>query len=103
MLGDLKLFVHSSRGNPGKRIHIEGFDPGSERTLAAWIRHASRMNPCSNTGGNGERGSNAWVTYPGVVDSRPNGRVIHGDSASRHRFAGKDSASGAAHVVLASW
>jgi len=21
---------------------IEGFDPGSERTLAAWIRHASR-------------------------------------------------------------
>jgi hypothetical protein len=23
-------------------IPIEGFDPGSERTLAAWIRHASR-------------------------------------------------------------
>jgi len=21
---------------------LEGFDPGSERTLAAWIRHASR-------------------------------------------------------------
>ena len=21
---------------------IEGFDPGSERTLAAWLRHASR-------------------------------------------------------------
>ena len=24
---------------------LEGFDPGSERTLAAWIRHASRGNP----------------------------------------------------------
>ena len=22
--------------------HDEGFDPGSERTLAAWMRHASR-------------------------------------------------------------
>src|ERR1700687_6154645 len=26
------------------RTHFEGFDPGSERTLAAWIRHASRTN-----------------------------------------------------------
>ncbi len=25
-------------------IQIEGFDPGSERTLAAWLRHASRTN-----------------------------------------------------------
>ena len=25
--------------------NFEGFDPGSERTLAAWIRHASRTNP----------------------------------------------------------
>jgi len=24
------------------RTVFEGFDPGSERTLAAWIRHASR-------------------------------------------------------------
>jgi hypothetical protein len=23
---------------------FEGFDPGSERTLAAWLRHASRTN-----------------------------------------------------------
>ena len=25
-----------------KAKNFEGFDPGSERTLAAWIRHASR-------------------------------------------------------------
>ena len=30
-------------------------------------------------GGSGERGSKAWVTYPGVRHSRPNGRVIPGD------------------------
>src|SRR5947209_3113351 len=29
----------------------EGFDPGSERTLAAWIRHASRTNPRGATPG----------------------------------------------------
>ena len=25
-------------------IQTEGFDPGSERTLAAWLRHASRTD-----------------------------------------------------------
>src|SRR5258706_493624 len=34
-----------SRLLSGFAIHFEGFDPGSERTLAAWIRHASRGNP----------------------------------------------------------
>jgi hypothetical protein len=80
---------------------LEGFDPGSERTLAAWIRHASRTNPVSHPalsrksegavrdGGSGERGSNAWVTYPGDGDSLPNGRVIPGDSAKGHPYAGK--------------
>ena len=28
----------------GIEYTLEGFDPGSERTLAAWIRHASRGN-----------------------------------------------------------
>src|SRR3979411_1699487 len=73
--------------------NFEGFDPGSERTLAAWIRHASRTNPtlCSNTrgGGSGERGSNAWVTYPGDGHSRANERVIPSDPARGHLLAGK--------------
>ncbi len=28
------------------RIKSEEFDPGSERTLAAWLRHASRTVRC---------------------------------------------------------
>src|SRR6516165_6235708 len=96
------------RGLGEESEFFEGFDPGSERTLAAWIRHASRTNPtgCSNTvcGGSGERGSKAWVTYPGDRDSRPNGRVIPGDVAGGHPPATKrSSAPGGAHVVLASW
>ena len=70
---------------------FEGFDPGSERTLAAWIRHASRTNPRggNSAGGSGERGSKAWLTYPGDGDSRPNGRVIPGDLARGHPLARK--------------
>src|SRR5438270_4942964 len=41
------------------------------------------------SGGSGERGSKAWVTYPGDGDSLPNGRVIPGDLADRHRPARK--------------
>ena len=43
------------------------FDSGSERTLAAWIRHASRARfPCTSLrmsvrDDSGERVSNAWV------------------------------------------
>ena len=70
---------------------FEGFDPGSERTLAAWIRHASRTNPFGGNsgGGSGERGSNAWVTYPGDRDSHSNGWVIPSDVARSHDLATK--------------
>src|SRR5688572_9518038 len=73
------------------RTFFEGFDPGSERTLAAWIRHASRTNPRggNSAGGSGERGSNAWTTCPRDGDSPPNGGVIPGDPAGWHHPAGK--------------
>src|SRR4051794_21460034 len=53
--GDLKRFCSiESRGAQAPRSDTEyiyeGFDPGSERTLAAWIRHASRTNPAWVTG-----------------------------------------------------
>ena len=41
------------------------------------------------SGGSGERGSKAWVTYPGDRDSPSNGGVIPGDPARGHLFAGK--------------
>ena len=83
------LARHASKGLAEEHKNFEGFDPGSERTLAAWIRHASRTNPGSNIGGSGERGSKAWVTYPGDGDSHSNEWVIPGDSAGRHLSAGK--------------
>ena len=46
-------------------IHNGEFDPGSERTLAAWIRHASRTRKDpSGSEYSGERVSNAWETCP---------------------------------------
>ena len=47
------------------------FDSGSERTLAAWIRHASRTG---QLGSNielfsGERVRNTWVTFREVENS----------------------------------
>ncbi len=39
-------------------IKIEGFDPGSERTLAAWLRHASRTDCSIYCSVSGERVSN---------------------------------------------
>ena len=48
---------------------LEEFDPGSERTLAAWLRHASRTDRSSNIAVSGERVSNAWVTYPELGDN----------------------------------
>ena len=41
------------------------------------------------TGGSGERGSKAWVTYLGVQDSLPNGWVILDVIAKGHLFAMK--------------
>ena len=45
------------------QILFEEFDPGSERTLAAWLRHASRTGWTSYGSVSGGRESNAWVTY----------------------------------------
>ena len=43
----------------GLNFQIGEFDPGSERTLAAWIRHASRTICCNAE--SGKRVSNTWV------------------------------------------
>jgi hypothetical protein len=48
---------------------LEEFDPGSEQTLAAWLRHASRTDHGSNIVVSGGRESNAWATYPGLGDN----------------------------------
>ena len=45
------------------------FDPGSERTLAARLKHASRMAGEACFPENGGLVSNTWVTYPSDGDS----------------------------------
>ena len=56
----------ASGGWTVSQILFEEFDPGSERTLAAWLRHASRTGRAVGNCGSfsGGRESNAWVTYP---------------------------------------
>jgi hypothetical protein len=52
-------------------IYYGEFDPGSERTLAAWIRHASRavdIEACFDIE-SGERVRNTWVTCRKVWNS----------------------------------
>jgi hypothetical protein len=40
----LSLIEDIRRIRRDQRYKFEGFDPGSERTLAAWLRHASRTD-----------------------------------------------------------
>ena len=44
--------------------HDGEFDPGSERTLAARFKHASRANGLLRQDGSGGRVSNTWVICP---------------------------------------
>ena len=41
-LDDIPPFLLSQESMGDSTNQFEGFDPGSERTLAAWLRHASR-------------------------------------------------------------
>ena len=76
---------HSLRDDHGE------FDPGSERTLAAWIRHASRTRKFpSGSEYSGERVSNAWETCLRVGDNIPNGVLIPHNIALPHGEAIKD-------------
>src|SRR5438874_11380456 len=93
--GDFKRFSCSQspkrKRQVFRQLFFEGFDSGSERTLAAWIRHASRTNPSggNSAGGSGERGSNAWITCLRDGDSPSNEGVIPGDLVGRHLLASK--------------
>ena len=44
MLEIVEPLIDDFRLRTDSTIKIEGFDPGSERTLAAWLRHASRTD-----------------------------------------------------------
>ena len=52
------------------------FDPGSERTLAARFKHASRAGFRGNPDESGGRVSNTWIIWPLVWDSLVKARII---------------------------
>ena len=65
---------------------IEEFDPGSERTLAVCLIHASRARKPGQLGEySGGRVRNTWITYPPVGDNPPKGGLIPNNGGARHR------------------
>jgi hypothetical protein len=66
---DLK-WLKSTRLRPDRNQYHGEFDPGSERTLAARLKHASRAIFGGNPGESGGLVRNAWVTCLEDGDSR---------------------------------
>ena len=54
---------------PWCQVQTGEFDPGSERTLAACLRHASRAERLLREYSSGARVSNTWVIYLRVWDN----------------------------------
>ena len=71
------------------RIDDGEFDPGSERTLAARFKHASRANGPLLGDGSGGRVSNTWVICPGDGNSTWKHVVIPDTTACTEVRAGK--------------
>ena len=59
----------NSLGLRTEKFYDGEFDPGSERTLAARFKHASRAGIRGNLEESGGRVSNTWIICPLVWDS----------------------------------
>ena len=84
------------------------FDPGSGRTLAACLIHASRTRATGACTGqsSGERVSNTWVTCPSEGDNIRKRMLKPHRSSNRMVWRGKEaqaSADGWTRGALASW
>ena len=67
---------------PIKEVPIGEFDSGSERTLAAWFRHASRT--IHRKVNSGRRVSNTWAIYPRIGDNTAKAVLIPDDIIGWH-------------------
>ena len=82
------------------------FDPGSGRTLAACLTHASRAERPLRGYSSGERVSNTWVTCPKARDNVSKGTLIPDVVQPAKRVVSKvasASALGWARAALACW
>jgi hypothetical protein len=83
------------------------FDPGSGRTLAACLIHASRATKQEGVTlpvESGERVSNTWVTCPGHWDNNGKPLLIPDDPCVPHGMQGKRSGGlGSARGLSACW
>src|SRR6187399_1113852 len=73
---EITLELKSCQGSASLLVNFDGeFDPGSGRTLAACLTHASRTERPACGYSSGERVSNTWVTCPQLWDN-PRKRVL---------------------------
>ncbi len=77
----LKLFVSA--------FFVGEFDPGSGRTLAACLTHASRTERPLRGYSSGERVSNTWVICPGLWDKPGKLGLIPDMTSHRMVWGGK--------------
>ena len=91
------------------QVQTGEFDPGSERTLAACLRHASRAERLLREYSSGARVSNTWAIYLRVWDNPGKLGLIPDETTASSGAAVKDGLSLEAiarrwaRVPLASW
>jgi hypothetical protein len=88
---------------PGFEFFFGEFDPGSGRTLAACLTHASRTIPGLRAGFSGERVSNTWATCPPLWDNSGKPGLILDTTIGRMAGGGKFFGGGWARGLSACW
>ena len=73
----------------GPQFYNGEFDPGSERTLAARFKHASRAGSRGNLCESGGRVSNTWIIWPTVWDSLVKVKIIPDTTVGTQVLIGK--------------
>ena len=87
----MELLIRNHDLSSNRKL-IEEFDPGSERTLAVCLIHASRARKPGQLGEySGGRVRNTWLTYPLVRDNPPKGGLIPDDGSVGHPVLLKDA------------
>src|SRR5918997_186194 len=85
------------------KVFVGEFDPGSGRTLAACLTHASRAERPFRGYSSGERVSNTWVTCPSLWDNPRKRGLIPDMTHGRMVVCGKFFGLGWARGLSACW